>query len=90
MDPAFVNVALLDDGRDSVRIAIGDNLLTKQFVSDLARVNKSFVVKRSVVGRREKMTALMQLSRYIRSSLAEDKSSVWIASTGRSSKEWHG
>jgi 1-acyl-sn-glycerol-3-phosphate acyltransferase len=79
MDPAFVNVALLDDDRDSVRIAIGDNLLTKQFVSDLARVNKSFVVKRSVVGRREKMTALMQLSRYIRSSLAEDKSSVWIA-----------
>jgi 1-acyl-sn-glycerol-3-phosphate acyltransferase len=79
MDPAFVNVALLDDDRDSVRIAIGDNLLTKQFVSDLARVNKSFVVKRSVAGRREKMTALMQLSRYIRSSLIDDKSSVWIA-----------
>jgi len=79
MDPAFLNVALIDDGRDSVRIAIGDNLLTKEFVSDLARVNKSFIVKRSVKGRREKLTALTKLSRYIRCSLTEDKSSVWIA-----------
>ena len=79
MDPAFLNVALIDDGRDTVRIAIGDNLLKKEFVSDLARVNKSFVVKRSVQGRREKLTALTKLSRYIRYSLIEDKSSVWIA-----------
>jgi hypothetical protein len=79
MDPAFLNVALIDDDRDTVRIAIGDNLLKKEFVSDLARVNKSFVVKRSVQGRREKLTALTKLSRYIRYSLIEDKSSVWIA-----------
>jgi hypothetical protein len=79
MDPAFLNVALIDDGRDTVRIAIGDNLLKKEFVSDLARVNKSFVVKRSVQGRREKLSALTKLSRYIRYSLIEDKSSVWIA-----------
>ena len=34
--------------RDTVRIAIGDNLLTKPWVSDLMRLNKSFIVKRSV------------------------------------------
>jgi len=79
MDPAFLNVALIDDNRETVRIAIGDNLLTKEFVSDLARVNKSFVVKRSSIGRREKLTALTQLSRYIRCSIVEDMSSVWIA-----------
>ena len=79
MDPAFLNVALIDDGRDTVRIAIGDNLLKKEFISDLARVNKSFVVKRSVKGRREKLTAFTKLSCYIRYSLIEDKSSVWIA-----------
>ena len=79
MDPAFVNVALYDDGRDTVRIAIGDNLLTKEFTSDLIRVNKSFIVKRSVSGRREKLAALIQLSRYIRYSLTEEKVSTWIA-----------
>jgi hypothetical protein len=79
MDPAFVNVALYDDGRDTVRIAIGDNLLTKPFVSDLIRVNKSFIVKRSAAGRREKLAALIQLSRYIRYSLIEENASIWIA-----------
>lgn len=79
MDPAFVNVALYDDGRDTVRIAIGDNLLNKKFTSDLMRVNKSFIVKRSVAGRREKLAALIQLSRYIRYSLTEEKVSTWIA-----------
>lgn len=79
MDPAFVNVALYDDGRDTVRIAIGDNLLTKEFTSDLIRVNKSFIVKRSVAGSREKLAALIQLSRYIRYSLTEENASTWIA-----------
>lgn len=79
MDPAFVNLALYDDNRDTVRIAIGDNLLTKEFTSDLIRVNKSFIVKRSVTGRREKLAALKQLSNYIRHSITEDNASIWIA-----------
>jgi 1-acyl-sn-glycerol-3-phosphate acyltransferase len=79
MDPAFVNLALYDDGRDTVRIAIGDNLLTKEFTSDLIRVNKSFIVKRSVTGRREKLATLMKLSRYIRHSITQDRASIWIA-----------
>jgi len=79
MDPAFVNFVLYHNGRDTVRIAIGDNLLTKDFTSDLMRINKSFIVKRSPVGRREKLNALVQLSRYIRFSLLEERASVWIA-----------
>jgi 1-acyl-sn-glycerol-3-phosphate acyltransferase len=79
MDPAFVNLALDEHGRDTVRIAIGDNLLTKPFTSDLIRLNKSFIVKRSVTGRREKFKALTSLSRYIRHSILEDHSNVWIA-----------
>jgi len=79
MDPAFVNLALYRQGMDTVRIAIGDNLLSKPFASDLIRLNKSFIVKRSVSGRREKMAALTQLSRYIRHSLLDDGCHVWIA-----------
>ncbi|TNE82920.1 MAG: hypothetical protein EP334_01035, partial [Gammaproteobacteria bacterium] len=79
MDPAFVNYVLYHAGRDTVRIAIGDNLLSKEFASDLMRINKSFIVKRSAEGRREKLEALLQLSRYIRFSLVEEHSHIWIA-----------
>ena len=43
------------------------------------RVNRSFIVKRSVEGRRDKLEALKKLSAYIRFSVAEDNASCWIA-----------
>jgi hypothetical protein len=79
MDPALVNLMLHDHGYGTVRIAIGDNLLSKPFASDLMRINKSFIVKRGLSGRREKLAALQQLSAYIRHSVVEEHSSVWIA-----------
>jgi len=79
MDPAFVNLTLFKHGLDTVRIAIGDNLLSKPFATDLMRLNRSFIVKRSVTGRREKLTALTKLSRYIRNSIINDGVSIWIA-----------
>lgn len=79
MDPALVNLMLHDNGFDTVRIAIGDNLLSKGFASDLMRINKSFIVRRGVTGRREKLKALQELSAYIRTSVTEEGSSVWIA-----------
>lgn len=77
MDPAFVNWGLFHQGMQTVRIAIGDNLLKKPYVSDLMRLNKSFIVKRSVKGR-EKLTALMELSGYISHSI-DTGHSIWIA-----------
>ena len=79
LDPAIVNLALHTIKLDTVRIAIGDNLLSKPFASDLMRVNRSFIVKRSVEGRREKLESLKTLSAYIRHSVVEDKASCWIA-----------
>jgi len=79
MDPAFTNYALHRGGHSTVRIAIGDNLLTKPWVSDLMRLNKSFIVKRSASGPRELLAAAKQLSAYIRFSLQEEQAPVWIA-----------
>ena len=79
MDPAFTNYALHKGGHDTVRIAIGDNLLTKSWVSDLMRLNKSFIVKRSVSGPRELLAASKNLANYIQYSLGTENSSVWIA-----------
>ncbi|TEW53194.1 1-acyl-sn-glycerol-3-phosphate acyltransferase [Psychromonas sp. RZ22] len=78
MDPSFVNWALYSEKFKTVRIAIGDNLLSKPYVSDLMRMNKSFIVKRSVTGVREMMKSLSHLSDYICTSLKDD-SSIWIA-----------
>lgn len=79
MDPAFVNYAVYHAGLPTPRIAIGDNLLQKPFVSDLMRLNKSFIVHRSISGRREKLAAYQQLSAYINHSIRQDGQSIWIA-----------
>ncbi len=79
MDPAFTNYALHRAGHQTLRIAIGDNLLTKPWVSDLMRLNKSFIVRRSAKGPRELLAASRQLSAYIRHSIQEDNAPVWIA-----------
>ncbi|MGY4490594.1 hypothetical protein ACVW0A_000850 [Pseudomonas sp. TE3610] len=79
MDPAFVNYAVYHAGLPTPRIAIGDNLLQKPFVSDLMRLNKSFIVHRSISGRREKLAAYQLLSAYINHSIRNDCQSIWIA-----------
>jgi 1-acyl-sn-glycerol-3-phosphate acyltransferase len=79
MDPAFVNFAVFHGGLQTPRIAIGDNLLQKPFVSDLMRVNKSFIVRRSLPSRKEKLAAYQLLSAYINHSLRVDGASIWIA-----------
>ncbi|MEJ5043541.1 1-acyl-sn-glycerol-3-phosphate acyltransferase [Pseudomonas sp. B21-036] len=79
MDPAFVNYAVYHAGLPTPRIAIGDNLLQKPFVSDMMRLNKSFIVHRSITGRREKLAAYQLLSAYINHSIRNDCASIWIA-----------
>ena len=79
LDPAVTNYALYNNGGTTVRIAIGDNLLTKPFASDLMRANKSFIVKRSLSGPRELLKSLKTLSAYIWHSLQVDSENIWIA-----------
>lgn len=79
MDPAFVNWTLYNNDCNTLRIAIGDNLLTKPYVADLMRLNKSFVVNRSAKAPREKLKAAKHLSAYIHHSIVHEDSSIWIA-----------
>lgn len=78
LDPAFIDMALYLHHLETVRIAIGDNLLKMPAVTSLMRLNKSFIVKRSVNSPREKLKALKHLSAYIGLSVHEGHS-VWIA-----------
>ena len=77
MDPAFVNYMLYNAGNRTVQIATGDNLLKKPFVSDLMRLNKSFIVQRSLKGR-ELLQGLTLLSQYMHHCI-EIGDHVWIA-----------
>ncbi|WP_394245620.1 lysophospholipid acyltransferase family protein [Vibrio astriarenae] len=78
MDPALVNYGLHQAGHRTMRIAIGDNLLKKPCATELMRLNKSFIVKRSAKAPREMMKALGTLSAYIKHSL-DTGNSIWIA-----------
>ncbi|MCF2949987.1 1-acyl-sn-glycerol-3-phosphate acyltransferase [Paraglaciecola aquimarina] len=79
LDPAFVNWALHMNEQDTVRIAVGDNLLKKEWVADLIRLNKCFIVKRSATDRREKLAAAKLLSEYIEFTLNSEHQHIWIA-----------
>jgi 1-acyl-sn-glycerol-3-phosphate acyltransferase len=79
MDSACVNWILYHNGFQTLRIAIGDNLLTKPFASDLMRLNKSFIVNRSATAPREKLKAAKKLSAYIHHSVVNDNANIWIA-----------
>lgn len=78
MDSGFLNYALHAEGYSTSRIAIGDNLLKKPYATDLMRLNKSFVVKRSAKGVREQLAAYTLTSRFLHHSIATGHS-VWIA-----------
>lgn len=79
LDPALLAWALHINGHDTVRIAVGDNLLKEQWIADILRLNKCFIVKRSAPTRREKLADAKLLSEYIYASLNQDKQHIWIA-----------
>lgn len=79
LDPALLSWALHINGHDTVRIAVGDNLLKEGWIADFFRLNKCFIVKRSASSRREKLADARLLSEYMSISLKQDKQHIWIA-----------
>tara|TARA_R110000868_G_scaffold278008_1_gene537811 strand:+ start:207 stop:1331 length:1125 start_codon:yes stop_codon:yes gene_type:complete len=86
MDSALMNYVLLKNGFNTAEIAIGDNLLSIPWVVDLVKLNKSFIVKRSLPNE-QKLDASLQLSAYISHTLKEKKESIWIAQRSGRSKD---
>ncbi len=78
LDSALLNVMLHNNGFETTEIAIGSNLLIQPWISDLVKLNKSFVVQRNV-SVREMLTSSKQLSSYIQYALNTKKASIWIA-----------
>ena len=78
LDSAFLNYGLNQAGFKTSEIAIGSNLIDIDWVRDLVRINKSFIVKRNLPNQ-EMLEASKTLSAYIDYTIHEKKESVWIA-----------
>lgn len=78
LDASFLNLAFLRKGFPTSEVAIGNNLLVFDWINDLVRLNKSFIVKRNT-GLREGLEAAKKLSAYIHYCILEKHESVWIA-----------
>ncbi len=79
MDPALINLMVSDTSLNIPHLAIGDNLLSKPYATDLMRLNRSFIVKRNIAAGRKLLLELKHLSSYIRHLRDEVKTNVWIA-----------
>lgn len=79
LDSALLDVLLVDAGcKTTCEIAIGDNLLSLPWVKDLVRINKSFIVERSV-SLRQMLLSSKRLSEYMHLVIAQKHDNVWIA-----------
>ena len=79
LDPALLNYAIFQHGHKTFNIAIGDNLIKDSWVSDLMRLNKSFIIKRSGNSKKEIYKSLKLASEFIGYKILNSDESVWIA-----------
>lgn len=79
LDSAYLSCLLVKNGYETtVEIAIGDNLLIKPWIKDIVRVNKAFIVQRSL-SMREMLEASKTMSRYMHFAVTEKREHLWIA-----------
>lgn len=78
LDTSLLNVCLFDHQLIMTASAIGDNLIQKNFLKTLSKLNRNFVVKRNL-SPRELLGQSKILSEYIRHLISHENRSVWIA-----------
>jgi glycerol-3-phosphate O-acyltransferase len=78
LDTSLLNVCLFDHGLVMTASAIGDNLVKRDFMNTLAKLNRNFLVQRGL-SPRELLQSSKLLSEYIGQLLLRENRSVWIA-----------
>ena len=79
LDSALLDILLIDaECPQTVEIAIGDNLLVYPWIKHLVRLNKAFIVQRSL-SLREMLAASKLMSRYMHFVITQKKNPIWIA-----------
>lgn len=78
LDASFLNLCFLRAGLPTSEVAIGDNLLIYDWITDLVKLNKSFVVRRNLKLTKA-LEAAKELSAYIHYAINSKHESIWIA-----------
>lgn len=79
LDSALLDKLMFDVGFSTTcEIAIGDNLLAAPWIKDLVRINKSFIVERSV-GIREMLVSSKRMADYMHYVIGKKNDNIWIA-----------
>jgi hypothetical protein len=78
LDASFLNLCFIRNQKPLTQVAIGNNLLIYEWISDLVKLNRSFIVKRDVKMAKA-LEAAKQLSAYIHYAINKRHESIWIA-----------
>lgn len=78
LDTSLLNCALFEHGLVMTASAIGDNLVKKTFLLMLSKLNRNFLVQRSLTPRDLLMSSKL-MSEFIGQLLLRENRSVWIA-----------
>ncbi|MCF0198422.1 MAG: acyltransferase [Bacteroidaceae bacterium] len=79
LDSAMLSYQLIENGfEETVEIGIGDNLLIYSWIRTLARLNRTFIVRRGL-SPRELLASSQLMSRYIHYALTEKHANMWLA-----------
>ena len=78
LDACFLNLGFIRNDMPITQVAIGNNLLIYDWITDLVKINRSFIVKRDVK-MIQALEAAKQLSAYIHYTIQQCHESIWIA-----------
>ena len=78
LDTSLLNVSLFDHGLVMTASAIGDNLVQKDFLLKLSKLNRNFLVQRGL-SPRELLQSSKLMAEYMYHLLSKENRSVWIA-----------
>jgi hypothetical protein len=86
LDSAILQILLVEHGFQTSEITFGDNLMDPGFVTDFGKINRMFTVLREGTSR-ELYDRSRKLSAYIRHTLVDKNTSVWIAQRNGRTKD---
>ena len=78
LDTCLINISLFNNDLVMTASAIGDNLVKKSFLMELARLNRNFLVQRGL-SPREMLKSSKLMSEYMAKKILVDNRSIWIA-----------
>ena len=86
LDAAILQILLVEHGFPTSEISFGSNLKEKGFITDFGKLNRMFTVLREGTSK-ELYEISRKLSAYIRHTIIDKKSSVWIAQRNGRTKD---